>query len=283
MRSATILKRARTWPPVASPRVYAIGAVVMAVLLGALWLWSSSAAVAFGLLLLVASAWRIVALARLVRRLADHDALTGTASRAFFVEALVDALEKGQGQGQSVSVAVLDCDDFKRINERFGHAVGDNVLIEVALVLQRRVGERGTVGRIWGDAFAVVLPGTPLASARTILGEAQESLAQRMAQNGWPVTFSVGMTSRGEALDEKTVTGADASLEGALGTAAELLAEADALMFSAKRRAHDRVRYRGPQEETGAAPHNPALAERSSEQSCGESVRSSSPELATKP
>jgi diguanylate cyclase (GGDEF)-like protein len=120
-------------------------------------------------------------------------------------------------------VAVLDCDDFKRINEQFGHAVGDAVLIEVAGVLIQVVAQAGTVARIWGDAFGILLPGLPLETACNLLENVQRQLKQRMADRNWPVTFSTGVSCK----------------VGKIENADVLLADADALMFEVKRRGRD--------------------------------------------
>ena len=198
-------------------------AVVLAGVLLACWWLSPTIAAGFGLVLLIGSGWWIAALRHRVRQLTDRDALTGAASRAYFLNALTRAIRASRQSGAPVSVAVLDCDDFKRINEQFGHAVGDSVLIEVAGVLTQVVAQAGTVARIWGDAFGIVLPDLPLEPACALLENAQRRLKERMAARNWPVTFSTGVSCK----------------VGKIENAKTLLADADALMFEVKRRGRD--------------------------------------------
>ena len=88
---------------------------------------------------------------------ANHDPLTGLANRALFQTRLEDALAIAEAEGKSVGLLLLDLDDFKDINDTLGHAAGDQLLIETASRLTRLVGDRGTVARVGGDEFAVVL------------------------------------------------------------------------------------------------------------------------------
>ena len=194
--------------------------------------------------LLVASALlarQVFMLRRKVRELTDRDPLTGVASRTGFSTALNrEVLQRFPPNG-GLSVAVLDCDDFKQINERFGHQVGDTVLIEVARVLADAVGAAGTVGRIWGDAFAIALPDFSEDSARDLLTQAQQRLQAEMSRHGWPLTFSIGVSS----------------LSGSNATAETLLGDADRLMFAVKRRGRNGIAHRGQFPEPNPATGQP--------------------------
>lgn len=88
---------------------------------------------------------------------ANHDPLTGLANRALFQTRLGDALAAAEASGKGVGLLLLDLDDFKDINDTLGHAAGDQLLVETAARLMRAVGDRGTVARVGGDEFAVVL------------------------------------------------------------------------------------------------------------------------------
>ncbi|WP_054143349.1 EAL domain-containing protein [Bosea sp. AAP35] len=88
---------------------------------------------------------------------ANHDPLTGLANRALFQTRLEDALAIAETAGTGVGLLLLDLDDFKDINDTLGHAAGDQLLAETAARLTRLVGDRGTVARVGGDEFAVVL------------------------------------------------------------------------------------------------------------------------------
>ena len=93
-----------------------------------------------------------------VRYLAQHDGLTRLVNRTVFRAALTDAIERaGYGQ-QRLAVHYLDLDGFKLVNDTYGHAAGDRLLVEVAARLRRAVREGDTVGRMGGDEFAVLQP-----------------------------------------------------------------------------------------------------------------------------
>ena len=89
---------------------------------------------------------------------ATTDFLTGLPNRRAFVAA-VDEMAGREGECQSFAVAVLDLDRFKAVNDTFGHAVGDQLLCEVASRLVEALGNRGLVARLGGDEFGLLLPG----------------------------------------------------------------------------------------------------------------------------
>jgi diguanylate cyclase (GGDEF)-like protein len=229
MRSATSFERVHSGLASAPPHVFTVGVLVVGLVLAGLWwLWPTLSVVAV-LILLLGFGSHIAWLRGKVRELADRDPLTGVASRACFLDELKRAASRGNRSGIPLAAAVLDCDDFKSVNEQHGHAVGDAVLIEVADVLAYTVGPSGTVGRIWGDAFGILLPGFPLEKARGLLREAEARLQARMSAHCWPVTFSIGVSCQGEPT----------------ATASDLLADADALMFAVKRGGRNGIACRG--------------------------------------
>jgi diguanylate cyclase (GGDEF)-like protein len=241
MRSATIFERVHSGLASAPRYVLTVGVLVVGlVLVGLWWLWPTLSVVAC-LILLLGFGSHIAWLRRKVRELADRDPLTGVASRACFLDELHRAVARGNRSDTALSAALLDCDDFKSVNEQHGHAVGDAVLIEVADVLSQTVGQSGTVGRIWGDAFGILLPGFTLEKASSLLREAEARLQAGMSAHGWPVTFSVGVSCQG----------------GPIETAKDLLADADAMMFAVKRDGRNRIACRGLQEEPSAVIERP--------------------------
>ncbi|HEU5107887.1 MAG TPA: GGDEF domain-containing protein [Micromonosporaceae bacterium] len=88
---------------------------------------------------------------------AFHDNLTGLANRAMFLQRLTAELDRARGDGSCVAVMIIDLDDFKPVNDRFGHAAGDALLREVAARLTGCVGDAGLVARLGGDEFGVLL------------------------------------------------------------------------------------------------------------------------------
>jgi diguanylate cyclase (GGDEF)-like protein len=94
-----------------------------------------------------------------LRRRASHDPLTGLPNRRLFIDRLTTAARRGSRTTQTVSVLFCDIDHFKRINDTFGHAVGDAVLAEVAARLEQVCRLEDTVARIGGDEFVVLVEG----------------------------------------------------------------------------------------------------------------------------
>jgi diguanylate cyclase (GGDEF)-like protein len=109
---------------------------------------------------LASTACFIVAMQRHIRRIhhtANHDPLTGAMNRAAIQSLADDAIRHARVDRGSLIVGVIDCDGFKEINDQFGHAVGDEVLMGLAKILQTLVGKGGWVGRTGGDEFVIVL------------------------------------------------------------------------------------------------------------------------------
>ncbi|WP_442907183.1 putative bifunctional diguanylate cyclase/phosphodiesterase [Billgrantia diversa] len=108
---------------------------------------------------------------------ASHDALTGLVNRSLLEERLVHDFGMSQRQGRDMAVLFVDLDDFKPINDSLGHAVGDKVLIEVALRLASAMRPGDTLGRLGGDEFVVLMPD----ATQDELAAMAESLLQLVA------------------------------------------------------------------------------------------------------
>ncbi|SDZ47253.1 PAS domain S-box-containing protein/diguanylate cyclase (GGDEF) domain-containing protein [Micromonospora pattaloongensis] len=149
-----------------------------------------------------------------LRYQASHDSLTGLANRALFGERLSAATRAGRA-----AVLLIDLDDFKSVNDTYGHHVGDAVLIGVADRLRACVPDEGTAARLGGDEFAVVLPGADTPTGQALASRFLTLLAQPMTIEGsqLSVNASVGLVT-GDATE-----------------ADELLRLADATMYRAKR------------------------------------------------
>ena len=98
--------------------------------------------------------------AREMARRADTDALTGVLNRMGFNEAMVPGVGRARRYQQPLSVAILDIDHFKKVNDEFGHPVGDQVLVRTAKLLSSCVRDSDTVARWGGEEFAVIAPMT---------------------------------------------------------------------------------------------------------------------------
>jgi diguanylate cyclase (GGDEF)-like protein/PAS domain S-box-containing protein len=127
-------------------------------------------------------------------RLALHDALTGVANRPFFEESLRLAIARALEMDRALAVVVLDLDRFARTNVALGYPGGDVVLSAVAQRLEARVGDRGVVGRWYGDQFAVLLPlheapddEKTASAAVALVDEMRSALAPALTVDGRPV------------------------------------------------------------------------------------------------
>lgn len=160
-----------------------------------------------------------------VQRAADRDHLTGLPNRRKF-EACLLAIDPGAAGG---SVALLDIDDFKLINDRHGHEAGDRVLRFVARLLKSELGEEVVVARHGGEEFAVLLPQADAPAAATLLDAARQALTGRSLVN----------QATGAAFGQISFSAGIAPLNGDGGAA---LRVADKALYEAKHAGKNRVR-----------------------------------------
>lgn len=153
------------------------------------------------------------------RQLLRTDPLTGIANRRAFGDALAHDLALARRRGSALSLAYLDLDDFKAVNDTAGHAEGDRVLRTVGEVLGRAFREADTAARLGGDEFAFLLPDTGPEGAAQVAGKLARELRQAFVAGEWPVDCSIGVVTFPHA----RVSMADA------------LAAADRAMYEAKR------------------------------------------------
>ncbi len=172
-----------------------------------------------------------------LRYLTDYDALTGIFNRRRFQEELEWIVDHGRRSGESAAVLVVDLDHFKYINDTYGHAAGDELLGWLAGTLRERVRKSDILGRLGGNVFGVILPGTPAAGAAKLADELLRAARQRSAVGRARTSVSIGLT----------LVDGEPDLD-----AAELLAQAETALFDAKERGRDRVSVAGAG--GGAAP-----------------------------
>ena len=126
---------------------------------------------------------------------ADTDYLTNIYnSRGFYIE-LANELVRSSRYEHVFSLAYIDIDNFKLVNDSRGHLAGDQLLIEVASSLKESLRATDTVARLGGDEFSCLLPETGQEEAKAAFAKASELLVQRMKNSNWPVTFSVGIVT----------------------------------------------------------------------------------------
>jgi diguanylate cyclase (GGDEF)-like protein len=149
-----------------------------------------------------------------LKEAADKDVLTGLLNRRAFIE-LSSAIIR---DAREVVVAILDIDHFKDINDRFGHAKGDQVLREIAAILKAGVREDDIVARWAGEEFVILFVGQQEKAAAALERMRKRLNAVRVAElNGRPVTFSGGLSTvaKGERTIEPAIKRADELLHDA--------------------------------------------------------------------
>jgi diguanylate cyclase len=115
------------------------------------------------------------ALANQLAHRASHDALTGALNRGAIIEQASKSLRTS-----SVAMIVLDIDEFKKINDDFGHPAGDAVILGVVDCLRRMTGDQGFLGRVGGEEFTVLLPGDDLEGAMTLAERMRAAIADSL-------------------------------------------------------------------------------------------------------
>jgi diguanylate cyclase (GGDEF)-like protein len=128
-------------------------------------------------------------------RRARTDGLTGALNWRAFVEEAGRLAKLALREGGAVTLAYLDIDDFKSLNDTRGHVEGDRLLVAVRDALARSLRDSDVVARLGGDEFGVLLPMTDEPGARAVVERARQHLADAAAAGEWPVTFSIGVVT----------------------------------------------------------------------------------------
>jgi diguanylate cyclase (GGDEF)-like protein len=126
------------------------------------------------------------------KMLARMDELTRVPNRRSFLEHADGELRRSRRYQHPFTLAYVDLDDFKLINDRFGHHGGDQVLLLAAATLRSGVRSTDVVARLGGDEFAILLPETSEAAARQVLVKLRNRLRETMREHHWPVSCSIG-------------------------------------------------------------------------------------------
>jgi diguanylate cyclase (GGDEF)-like protein len=165
---------------------------------------------------------------RIVERQALLDSLTGLANRRSIEEALRSELARAARFGTPAALVLADIDDFKRVNDRYGHAVGDEVLREFADALRETLRESDTAGRWGGEEFALILAGTDADGGAALAERARVLIGERTVH-----------LPGGEAVQVTASFGVAAFPE--CGGTVALLEAADDALYEAKRRGKNQV------------------------------------------
>jgi diguanylate cyclase (GGDEF)-like protein len=161
-------------------------------------------------------------------KLAATDSLTGLPNRRYFQQMAKLEVERVKRFGSDASVVMIDIDHFKKVNDTYGHAAGDEALICLARVCQRSLRHIDVLARIGGEEFALLLPGTnehDAASAAEKLRDALRETPVEFARNPFRMSASFGV-SQVRASDKRV---------------GDCLARADRALYAAKRAGRDCV------------------------------------------
>lgn len=153
------------------------------------------------------------------RMLSRHDQLTGLANRRSFIELVTRGLMLSRRNGHPISMAYIDLDNFKQVNDRLGHPRGDELLRQCAALITSCVRASDTVARLGGDEFAIFLPETDAANATTMIERIRATIEIAPSFHALGVTTSIGLVCEDPCVSEIDT----------------LLSKADLLMYEIKR------------------------------------------------
>jgi diguanylate cyclase (GGDEF)-like protein len=155
-----------------------------------------------------------------VNSIAKTDPLTGAANMRAFLEVAGREIALARRHARVFSLAYLDLDNFKLVNDKLGHTTGDELLRTFAAVLNRETRAADFVARVGGDEFVILFPDTDEASATRALQRLEKLIGAMMQARGWPVTMSVGLVTFRRPPDsvDAMIGQADSAMYRAKGT-----------------------------------------------------------------
>jgi diguanylate cyclase (GGDEF)-like protein len=159
--------------------------------------------------------------------LARTDILTGIGNRKYFFDLSDIEINRARRYNHPFTVAYMDVDDFKIINDSFGHNTGDTVLRLIATNIKNNIRSTDIFARLGGDEFALFLPETEAESAQKLISKLRKMILSAMEEENWPVTFSIGVVTFISLPDSSD----------------EIIKIVDNFMYSAKNRGKDSIIY----------------------------------------
>lgn len=195
----------------------------------------------------------IVARTEKLRVMSTHDGLTGLYNRAYFTERLREELERAERYHQSVSVAIIDLDLFKAVNDQWGHHAGDLVLRAVSDCLRNGIRRSDSLARYGGEEFAFMFPETDVDEALQMLERLRETIR----------STTVPILGDGQGVGT-TFSGGVASTPSDGFTLERLMAQADARLLVAKAAGRDRIVMSGAMVARSNTPPSASAAQRGS-------------------
>ena len=161
------------------------------------------------------------------REIAHKDYLTGALNSLFFYNVLQMEINRSLRYKNLFTIAYIDLDNFKTVNDAFGYATGDEVLCFVVNQIKNSLRKVDVVARLGGDEFALLMPETNQKSAQVVLSKLQHNILAGMQKNNWPVTLSIGVLTY---IDTPP-------------TANEAIKKVDDLMYSVKKSSKNNIKY----------------------------------------
>jgi diguanylate cyclase (GGDEF)-like protein len=183
---------------------------------------------------------------RTLSEISARDSLTGLYNRWYVMEKIDSEMNRALRHGSPMSVLMLDLDHFKKVNDSFGHSVGDEVLKVVGQVLRESCRVYDVAGRYGGEEFCVVLPETRVGNTKMVAERIRSRLASTelpVGSSSITVTASIGVAGMDSVSDEGVVS------------AAALLDRADRALYAAKHHGRNRVELWLPEVPPSATSH----------------------------
>lgn len=168
------------------------------------------------------------------KELARRDPLTDTLNRRSFFDLAEHEINRSHRYRLPLTVAYIDLDNFKGVNDQLGHQTGDELLITVVSTIRSHIRSSDILARFGGDEFVILLPDTPGDAARKFLTKIHDNLDQAMSLKGWPVSFSIGAATYGTV---------PSSVD-------EIIRHADELMYTVKHGGKNRLLHKEIREVT---------------------------------
>ena len=159
------------------------------------------------------------------REIADTDSLTGSFNRRRFYLHVENEIQRASRYGHPFTIAYIDLDNFKTVNDSHGNQIGDDLLRTVGRVMTAHARETDIAARLGGDEFAILFIETGTHEAASALGKIHAQLRAAMERCAWPVTFSIGLVT----------------YETAPADVRQVLKQADETMYAAKRSGKNRM------------------------------------------
>jgi diguanylate cyclase (GGDEF)-like protein len=189
------------------------------------FLWNT--AIRLGFFLLTVLSLRLGKTLERERGFARSDYVTGVVNARFFRDLAQREIDRSARYLHPFTIAYVDVDNFKAINDAFGHATGDKVLSAVADSMQQHLRKTDVVARVGGDEFVILLPEVGTEVAQAVISKMRHRLSEEMQDKSWPVTFSIGVL---------TFTAVPVSAD-------EMLSMADRMMYTVKNSGKNNISY----------------------------------------